>query len=91
MFFKLSLLFVVAAVWRNRGADAQITCCTNGLYSGDIADACSPANPTYGDGFCWEQFEINCDKSFEGIETDVYYMDPSKGAEGESCNTHPRL
>jgi hypothetical protein len=89
MYFKLSILFAVAAFWRNRGAEAQNTCCPNGLYSGDIADACSPTNPGYGNGQCWEQFEINCDNSFSGVETNVYYMDGSNGAEGKLFSMLP--
>jgi hypothetical protein len=41
-------------------------CCHNGFYQGDIAKACSPSNPTYGDGQCYQRYQISCNQAFPG-------------------------
>jgi hypothetical protein len=35
-------------------------CCSNGVFTGDLAEACSEEHPLYGDGQCYGQYQINC-------------------------------
>jgi hypothetical protein len=35
-------------------------CCPNGIFTDDLANACQPGNPLYGDGQCYGQYQINC-------------------------------
>jgi hypothetical protein len=37
------------------------SCCSNGIFTDDLENACNLIDPSYGDGQCYGHFEIHCD------------------------------
>jgi hypothetical protein len=35
-------------------------CCPHGAFQDELHNACSDSRPSYGDGFCYGQYQINC-------------------------------
>jgi hypothetical protein len=61
---------------------AAQTCCPNGVYTDNISLACSASDPTYGNGQCYNQFEISCGQEFVGGATNVAGLNPDQGLGG---------
>jgi hypothetical protein len=61
---KLGLILgiALAAVGVTAAPTARAACCPNGVYTGNIANACSTGKP--GDGMCWNNFQIQCNQTY---------------------------
>jgi hypothetical protein len=55
------------------GAVFAQSCCPNGTYTGNLADACS--SNKNGDGQCYDNFQIQCTGGYLGLNIKGYIND----------------